>query len=86
MICDMSEVHMPLKYLRDVQPTEVFSWSPNGRAFTRVCMNSDWSKFIVMGLDMHECFEPKEEDMEKQVYMLKAVIKITRYEKEKKGS
>ena len=85
MICDTSEVYFPLKYLKDVLPRDVFSWSPNGRPETRVCMSSDWSKFIIMDIDSQECYEPKEEDMDKQVYMLKAIVKITMLERKKES-
>lgn len=85
MICDTSEVYFPLKYLKDVLPREVFAWSPNGSPITRVCMNSDWNKFIIMHIGMHECYEPKEEDMDKQVYMLQATVKITMLERKKES-
>ena len=85
MNCDTSEIYLPLKYLKDVLPREVFAWAPNGRTMTRVCVNSDWSKFIIMDMDSHECFEPKEGDMDKQVYMFKATVKISMLERKKES-
>ena len=89
MICNTSAINFPWKYLKDVLPRDVFAWSPTGSPMTRVCMNSDWSKFIIMDMNMQECWEPKEEYMEKRVYMFKAIVNISmldREEPKQKGS
>ena len=86
MICDRSETYFPLKYMKDVLPQEIFSFSPNGPCFTRIALNSQWSPFMLMSISDNDCFYPKEEEMEKQVYMLKAIVKISMLDREKKGS
>ncbi len=88
MNCDTSEIYFPIRRLRGVMPREVFAFSPTGRPHTRVCINSDFTKFMIMALDHNDCYYPKEEDMEKEVYMLQAVVKITMLEgpsREQKG-
>ena len=80
MITDTSEVYFPIKRLKDVLPREVFAFSPTGQPYTMIGSNSDFSKFMLMQINFNDCYYPKEEDMEKQVYMLKTVVKITMLE------
>ena len=84
MICDNSDINFPRKKLKEVLPTEVFAFSPTGRPLTRVGLNSDYSTFMVMNIDHNDCYYPKEEVLEKDVYMLQAVVNITMLEKKPK--
>ena len=89
MICNTEKINFPCKYLEDVSPHDVFAWSPTGHPMTRVCMNRDWSQLIIMDMQSQECWEPKEEDMSRQVFLLKAVMNISmldREEPKQKGS
>jgi len=83
MLTDMSEIYFPIKRLRDVLPREVFAFSPTGRPITRVALNSDFSTFMLMNIDMNDCYYPREEDMDTQVYMLQAIVKLTQLPKPK---
>ena len=87
MICNNSDIYFPRKKLKEVLPTEVFAFSPTGSSLVRVGLNSDYSVFMLMDLDHNNCYYPKEADMEKDVYMLQAVVHIAMLEKKpnKKG-
>lgn len=85
MIVSMREIYFPIKRLKDVLPREVFSFHPTGRPYVRVSMVSDFTKFMLLSLDHDDCHYPKEEEMDKQVYMLKATVKITMCERKKES-
>ena len=86
MICDTSDIYFPIKTLKEVLPKEVFAFSPTGRPYLRISLTSDFSKFLILSLDHDDCHYPKEEEMDKQVYMLQASVKVTMFKKEKNGS
>lgn len=86
MNCDTSEIYFPIRKLKEVMPREVFAFSPTGRPFTRVGINSDFTKFMIMALDHNDCHYPGEEEMGKEVYMLQATVKITMIEGPKRGT
>ena len=85
MLCDTSNVYCARKKLKDVRPGETFVFSLNGHPHVRIGLNSDFTKFMLMMIYHNDCYYPKEEEMEKDVYMVKAMVKISILENKKEG-
>lgn len=81
MLCDTSDISFYRKKLKDVKPGEVFIFSLDGHPHVRVGMNSDFIKFMLMMIYSDNCYYPKEEDMERDVYMVEAIVKLSIMEK-----
>ena len=85
MICNTRDIYFPIKTLKDVLPREVFAFHPTGSPYLRIALASDFSKMLLLSLDHDDCHYPKEEEMDKQVYMLKATVKVTMLERKKES-